>query len=221
MKFVVTFDAAGTLIQLTQPPGKTYADAAKGFGYDLDPERIQEGFRAAWKTLPVKAETIGPRPDDDRGWWFQLVTRTIAYAGYKIEPMKEYFDGLYRGYALPGVWALYPDAIDVLERLRGLGVRLGVVSNFDRRLYEVLDHLGIRSRFEHILISSEVGSDKPAPRIFLEAAYRFGVETDRVLHVGDDINLDGAGAEAAGLRALVIDHQNTRLEDIFDRLGRL
>ena len=216
MKSVVTFDAAGTLIRLTQSPGKTYAEAARVFGYDLDPDRIESGFRKAWKVLPARMDTLGPRPDDDKGWWFELVGQALREAGYRVEPMESYFEGLYRGYALPGAWELLPDVSEVLEALAAKGIRLGVLSNFDRRLYDVLEHLGIRDRFEHILISSEVGSDKPGVRIFLEGGRRFGVGPEEVLHVGDDPILDGAGAKAAGLAVLIIDHQANRLNRVLE-----
>jgi putative hydrolase of the HAD superfamily len=211
MKSVVTFDAAGTLIRLTQSPGTTYAEVARTFGYDLDPDRVEAGFRKAWKALPARRETHGPRPDDDKGWWFELVAQAVYEAGYKVEPLEKYFEELYRVYALSGAWELFPDAAEVLDALAANGIRLGIVSNFDRRLYDVLEHVGIRDRFEHILVSSEVGSDKPAAGIFLEAARRFAVTPEEILHVGDDPKLDGAAAKAAGCAVLIVDHRVSRL----------
>jgi putative hydrolase of the HAD superfamily len=218
VKSVVTFDAAGTLIRLTQSPGETYAEVARELGYDFVPERIEAGFRKTWKSLPERIETMGPRPDDDKGWWFELVSQAIREAGYTIEPMEVYFEGLYRRYALPGAWELFPDVTEVLDQLAAKRIRLGILSNFDRRLYNVLDHLGIRSRFEHILISSEVGSDKPSARIFLEGARRFGVRPEEVLHVGDDPGLDGVGASGAGLSALIVDHAESRLIRVLEKV---
>jgi putative hydrolase of the HAD superfamily len=218
MKPVVTFDAAGTLIRLTQSPGKTYAAVAQELGYSLDPDRIEAGFRKTWKSLPERIETLGPRPDDDKGWWFELVSKAIREAGYSIQPMEVYFEGLYNRYALPGAWELFPDVTEVLDQLVAKGVRLGIISNFDRRLYDVLDHLGIRNRFEHVLISSEVGCDKPSARIFLEGARRFGVRPEEVLHVGDDPGLDGVGATGAGLSILIVDHSESRLNRVLERV---
>jgi putative hydrolase of the HAD superfamily len=99
--------------------------------------------------------------------------------------------------------------------LARLGIRLGVISNFDRRLYSVLDHLSVLQAFENIIISSEVGASKPAVRIFLEAARRFQVEPVEMLHVGDDENLDEKAALAAGCKSFLVDHNSDRLQAIF------
>jgi putative hydrolase of the HAD superfamily len=216
---VVTFDAAGTLIRLTKPPGATYAESAHAFGYQLDPERLQTAFGAAWKSLAPPAETQGPSPDDGRGWWKELVRRTTQEAGYRIEPFNAYFDNVYATFARPGIWELFPGIPAILAELARLGIRLGVISNFDRRLYSVLDHLSILQAFENIVISSEVGASKPAARIFLEAARRFQVEPAEILHVGDDANLDEKGALAAGCKSFLVDHNSDRIRAIFRLLG--
>jgi putative hydrolase of the HAD superfamily len=217
---VVTFDAAGTLIRLTKSPGVTYAEAARPFGYELDPERLQAAFRIAWQTLPPPADSAGPRADDDRGWWKMLVTRTMQEAGYEVAPFNTYFDEVYSAFARPGIWELFPDVPVLLRRLVRLKIRLGVISNFDRRLYTILEDLGLLGAFENVIISSESGVSKPAARIFLEAARRFQVNPGEILHIGDDANLDGAGAIAAGCKAFVVDHETTRLERLLELLGR-
>jgi putative hydrolase of the HAD superfamily len=214
---VVTFDAAGTLIRLVDAPGWTYAETARLFGYNLDPDRVQDAFRIVWKSLPPPPESPGPHPDDDRGWWRRLVEKTLDEADYEIDRFDDYFTEVYEAFARPGVWDLFPSVPLVLKELSLLGIRLGVISNFDRRLYDVLLHLGVQEAFEHVIISSEVGSQKPAARIFLEAARRFDVDVHEILHVGDDPESDFAGARAAGLRALLVDHgqETAKLSDLF------
>jgi len=216
---VVTFDAAGTLIRLVDPPGSTYAETARLFGYNLDPDRVQEAFRIAWKTLPAPPESNGPRPDDDRGWWRQLVAKTIDHAGYEIDRFDDYFTEVYENFARPGVWELFPDVQSVIRELNRLKIRLGVISNFDRRLYDVLLHLGIRDAFEQVIISSEVGAQKPAARIFFEAARRFEVGVHEILHVGDELEADLRGASSAGLQAFLVNHQTATLSGLFSRLS--
>jgi putative hydrolase of the HAD superfamily len=212
---VVTFDAAGTLFRLVDPPGWIYAETARLFGYSLDPDRVQDAFRVAWKTLPPPLDTTGPHPDDDRGWWRQLVAKTIGAAGYRIDRFDDYFTELYESFARPGVWELFPDVLSVLAELIRLEIRLGVISNFDRRLYDVLLHLGVRDAFEHVIISSEVGAQKPSARIFTEAAERFNVGLHEILHAGNEPAADFAGARSAGLQALLIDHKNAKLSGLF------
>jgi putative hydrolase of the HAD superfamily len=216
---VVTFDAAGTLIRLLQPPGCTYAETARLFGYSLDPDRVQEGFRIAWKTFAPPPESAGPRPDDDRDWWRELVARTMASAGYRITPFDDYFAAVYQTFARPGVWELCPDVPPVLTELSRLRLRLGVISNFDRRLYDILGHLQVRDVFEHVIVSSEIGVRKPAARIFRSAAQRFNVELREILHVGDERESDFSGARAAGMEALLVDHKTAKLSSVLPLLA--
>jgi putative hydrolase of the HAD superfamily len=215
---VVTFDAAGTLIRLLRPPGLTYAETARLFGYDLDPDRVQDSFRITWKALAPPTESDVAVPDDDRGWWRDLVARTMETAGYRIVPFDAYFDAVYQTFAQPGVWELFPDVQATLTELSRLKVRLGVISNFDRRLYAILRYLGVLDAFEHIIISSEIGVRKPSPRIFQIAAQRFNVDLNEMLHVGDESESDVEGARAAGLEGLLVDHKSARLSGIVERL---
>jgi putative hydrolase of the HAD superfamily len=215
---VVTFDAAGTLIRLIKTPGATYAESAHGFGYDLDPSRLQAAFRVAWQSLAPPQESAGPRPGDDRGWWKELVSRTMQEAGYKITPFDAYFDHVYETFARPGIWELFPDVPAVLADLRQLRIRLGIISNFDRRLYAVLGHLNVREAFENVIISSEIGASKPSSRIFLEAVQRFHVDPSEILHIGDDVELDEKGAQAVGCKAFVVDHDISRMAEILSLL---
>ena len=99
----------------------------------------------------------------------------------------------------------YPEAERVLGELRGRGVRLVVVSNWDVSLHEVLARTGLAALVDGAVTSAEVGVAKPAPAIFaagLELAG--GVAPGDALHAGDSLDADVAGARAAGLRAVLV-----------------
>ena len=215
---VVTFDAAGTLIRLVDPAGHTYARVAAEFGCNCEPERMQAAFATAWRILPSPPETLGPNPDDGRGWWRSLVEKTLDIAGYKVNRFNDYFAKLYATFSQPGIWELYRDAKTILSRLNSSGIRLGVISNFDGRLRTILRQLDVADRFEHLVISSEVGAEKPSARIFHEAARRFAVEPTEILHVGDDPEVDVDGARMAGLQALLVDHQKVVLSVVLEKV---
>jgi putative hydrolase of the HAD superfamily len=99
-----------------------------------------------------------------------------------------------------------------------LRIRLGIISNFDRRLYDILGHLHVRDAFEQVIISSEIGIRKPAGRIFRVAAQRFNVELSEMLHECEERESDFRGARAAGLEALLVDHKTAKLSGILSRL---
>jgi putative hydrolase of the HAD superfamily len=218
---VITFDAGNTLIRLSRPVGVTYAEVAKRFGADLNPVDLGCGFRAAWKSVPRLPDVSGPRSDDGRSWWYAVVIRTFEIAGAKVEPFDAFFDAVYQEFSLPGVWRLEPGAFDLLQDLRRAGFRLGIISNFDLRLYEILRHLGVSTLFEHIIVSSQVGADKPSARIFEEALRRFQIEAEQVLHVGDDEIADGQGAAAMGIETLILGSAGSGLSELRERLNFL
>lgn len=88
---------------------------------------------------------------------------------------------------------------DVEPALAALAARLPLVSlsngNAD------LTRIGLRRHFAHCISAREFGAAKPDPAIFRDACARLGLAPEHVLHVGDDPQLDVAGAHAAGLRS--------------------
>ena len=124
-----------------------------------------------------------------------------------------YFDELYAEFTLPGIWECYPETRAVLDELSGR-FRLVVVSNFDGRLRPVLDQLGLAAFFEDIIISSEIGADKPDPWIFEETARRLDLRPAEILHAGDDPEADWRGAAAAGWQVFELNRPANSLEDL-------
>ncbi len=215
---VITFDAGNTLIRLAHPVGVTYAGVAKRFGADLNPTDLENGFRTAWKTVPRLPDVLGPRPDDGKSWWRDVVLKTFENAGAKVDPFEDFFDAVYREFARPGIWRLEPGVLDLLQDLRRAGFRLGIISNFDLRLFEILKHVGVLSLFEQIVVSSQVGADKPSPRIFEEALLRFQVEPAELLHVGDDEVADCQGPRAVGMQTFILGVAGSGLNGFRERV---
>ena len=87
----------------------------------------------------------------------------------------------------------------VLERL-ARRYRLGIVSNFYGNLTRVCDDAGIRSFFDVLVDSAEVGWTKPDPRIFQRALGTLGVSASAATFIGDSLPRDMAGARAVGMR---------------------
>jgi putative hydrolase of the HAD superfamily len=115
----------------------------------------------------------------------------------------------------------YPDAAPTLATLRTAGLRLAVVSNWDCSLRSVLAEVGLAGALDAVVVSAEVGVAKPDPRIFVTAleALRRGAEES--LFVGDSIEVDVAGARAAGLRAVLLERSPTHGADASERIYSL
>lgn len=96
---------------------------------------------------------------------------------------------------------LIPGTIEMLERLQG-AFRLGILSNFTHApaARGLIESMGLRSYFEPVLISGEIGYRKPHPIVFQELVEKLGVDNRNILYVGDDPDPDILGARQAGLR---------------------
>ena len=211
------FDAAGTLIYLPRTVGDHYREVALRFGVELSADQLNRAFLTGWKNAPPRRNTAGPRPDDDKEWWRDLVRQvidgTVATTQRSSFPFDAYFEAVYAHFAEAGVWSAYPEVTEVLSRLKARGLKLGVVSNFDRRLHAVLDHLDLTPFFTQVVISSEVGIDKPDPAIFRIALAALETPPAEAVHVGDDPKRDW-GATAAGLRVFKLQRPGHSLQDV-------
>ena len=105
-------------------------------------------------------------------------------------------------------WRGYPDAIPVLRELKARGYRLGVVSNWEEWLDQLLAALGMSDVFEVMMRVRQFGPTSPDPSIFLEALRALDVRPDAAVHVGDSLRDDVCGAQAAGIRAILIDRSD-------------
>lgn len=204
----IFFDAAGTLFDAREPVGHTYARIAKKHGLDADDAAVSAGFRRAFSSTPSLAFGPGHNGDDLRGlereWWRVLVRKSFERLG-EFDNFDDFFDELFGYFGDPANWAPLPETHTVLRRLKETNLKLGIISNFDYRLYRILEGLELRPFFDNITISSEAGFAKPSREIFAAALSAMGLESAEALHVGDSEHMDVRGAQAAGLHPILID----------------
>jgi len=205
----VTFDVTNTLIHSPRL-GELYAEVLSRHGVTVTPEAAARLVREVWQELACLAERGRDRftahPGGPRGWWKRFLERMCERL--EAPPPSPFAAAeLFHRFATPEAWEVFPEVPAVLARLRARGLRLAVVSNWDPRLPDLLESLGLARSFDAIVYSSEVGVEKPDPRIFLSALGRLKVEPAAALHVGDGKVEDAEGAAAAGLHSLHLDRR--------------
>jgi putative hydrolase of the HAD superfamily len=206
----IFFDVAGTLIVPRERIGQSYARLARDYGLDVDGHAVGAAFRRVFNAAPGMA--FGPGHDAralrnlEREWWRRVVADTFAEFG-PFRDFDAYFAALFDFLADAANWQADPEAAPLLARLKERGFTLGVISNFDYRVYGILHGLGLGAYFDSITISSEAGWAKPAPEIFNSALGRHAIAPAEALHVGDSDQMDLAGAQAAGIAAILIDRR--------------
>lgn len=102
---------------------------------------------------------------------------------------------------------LFPDARPALELLAGRGIHLGMISNWDCSLPEIVSRIGLDDLLEVVAVSALCRCEKPNPALFREALRRAGVPASAALHVGDSYEKDVQGARAAGMQAVLLDRK--------------
>jgi putative hydrolase of the HAD superfamily len=105
--------------------------------------------------------------------------------------------------------AMRPEIPAVLEAIRGMGLKIGLISNVSSRgqVPANLEEYGIRHYFDPIVLSSEYGRRKPDPAIFHYAARLANVPTSQCAYIGDRVTRDIEGARRAGFGlAIQIEH---------------
>jgi putative hydrolase of the HAD superfamily len=169
--------------------------------------------------MPRRLAIDGPRKNDDKGWWRELVGHVFDQVAPSVNELDRdnFFEVAYEHFAEPGIWELYPEVPEALQKLRPR-FQLAVISNFDGRLRFILQHLGISSYFRYIFISSELGADKPDPEIFRRAVTIMHLNANEVLHAGDDPERDWKAATAAGLLVFRLDRGENSLRDLLTTL---
>ena len=215
----VFFDAVGTLFRLTKTVGDHYDYVGGEVGLDLDAQNLERAFHTAWKQMPQRAAIDGPRENDDKGWWRELVDRVLEQVAPSLSELDRdnFFEIAYEHFAEAGVWELYPEVPGVLEELQPQ-FQLAVISNFDGRLRLILQHLAISKFFSQVFISSELGADKPDPEIYRRAARLMNLKPNEILHVGDDPQRDWEAASLAGLSVFQLNRPQNSLLDLVANL---
>lgn len=203
----VTFDCAGTLVEVNWNPCRLAVQAAEAIGIQVPPP-AGDSFGELYTKNRPEFEAANLISDDAvRDFWLEMDRAWLTSIGADPGLAEALYAAAYE--LLFGVdsdaFRAFADAGPMLDRLDALGLRLAVISNWDRSLGAVIRILGWEDRFEVVAGSLEFGVEKPDSRIFRHVLSRMKLEPGDVFHVGDDAIDDLQGASAVGMRAALID----------------
>ncbi|KAI8376148.1 HAD-like domain-containing protein, partial [Radiomyces spectabilis] len=123
----------------------------------------------------------------------QLVYATFLDAGVSKKQLDMKFDQLFQAiytrFRTAEGYALFPDVVPTLNELKRRGFQMGVISNSDDCLVDVIQSLRLDHYFDFILPSCMAGFEKPHGRIFQKALTLAspGITPEAALHIGDDL----------------------------------
>src|SRR5215475_5954872 len=200
----VCFDVGWTLIYPRESMWDIFADVARRAGADVTAEQgesLVHGMMQSQRERSIAEFEAGTEyPDSDEQFLaqFGLLGRLIFAAAGVPGDHGELATRFMQRFWTVDNWAVFPDVIDGLARLRARGIRTGVLSNASSDLMAMLEFSGVLPYLDFTVISAIEGTRKPDRRIYARAL-------ERVVHVGDMYVEDVLGPRSAGWRALLME----------------
>ena len=205
----VFFDAGETLVHPHPTFPDLFATILRREGHDVEAETIRDRIHVVFDRFKQAAdenELWTTTPERSRRFWHDVYTIFLANLG--IEDRDGLIDRVYEEFTDLANYALFEDVVPALDRLSAAGLALGVVSNFEAWLEQLLEQLGVADYFGVRVISGAEGMEKPDPRIFRLAMDRAGVRPEASVYVGDNPEFDVGPAAAVGMLPVLIDRRD-------------
>lgn len=223
MRFrVVLFDVGETLVHPTPSFPELFARIVGEAGHERDADDVVAASATVMHRFS-EASRDGDRwtltPEASRAFWLGVYERMLASLGLpSTDGLRE---SLYEGFTDLGNYALFDDVPETLDALEAAGVTLGIVSNFEAWLEQLLARLGVRDRFPVRVISGVEGVEKPDHDIYRLALQRAGAAAGDVAFVGDNPEFDVVPPAAMGMFPVLVDrrarhprHDGVRITDL-------
>ena len=221
MANVVFFDIGGTLMYDDPPVPEVFTMVARRRGHNItvrDVEPCKAQVDAYYQAEYLRDGDFWCVHERAVQIWLDMYSMMADYCGLDDPGLPQ---AVYDEYLKPENWSLFPDAPACLKGLKRRGFHLGVISNWDATLENLLREMGYLPYFDEVVASAAVGCRKPGNAIFEIALERMGVRPEDAVHVGDLPEADGEGASSVGIRPIIIDRHNLHEDCGFERVGLL
>jgi len=204
----VFLDIGDTVIRANPSWEGVYKLALDEYGVSISLEGLRDALRRAYHHGGYGFEGgFDATPETSFRRTMEMDQRALAELGVTDLP-EDFYRRLSEVFLLVSSWHIFPDAVPALDELRARGLTLGAVSNWVWQLPELLHSLELVTHFDFVAVSSRVGFEKPHAGIFRHALAEAGVPADTVIHVGDHLDADVAGARSVGIDAVLIDRRD-------------
>ena len=187
MKYqAVIFDVGDTLLELYPSESQIYIDRMKELGFEIN-EQLAKAITNAISTASqkqIQKEQNGAPRMSDEDFTIMIDKAALSCVNTKINE----FDLLVKLRDVPvpeQELRIIPGTIEALQSVKGMGFRLGIVSNHREWLPDYLTKIGLSAYFETIVVSDIVGVEKPDIRIMQIAINSLELNASDCLYVGD------------------------------------
>ncbi len=222
MRFrAVLFDAGETLVHADPTFPGLFSSVLAGEGIESPPQDVLAASKTVFHRFSEAAaedDLWTTSPEKSARFWKGVYVRMLETLG--LPATDGLPDRLYATFTDLENYALFEDVPPVLTQLSSI-TSLGVVSNFEPWLDDLLRLRGVRDRFDVCVISGNVGIEKPDPRIYEMALEEAGVGARDAAYVGDNPEFDVWPVIDLGMTPVLIDrrerfpeHEGTRITDM-------
>jgi REG-2-like HAD superfamily hydrolase len=221
----VLLDVGTTLVDPHPSFHEIIARICRAHGHPISARDVEQAEPAVWRELQARGLRYGLTREQAAEFWLAVYHIFVSELG--IHEPGELPARLSREFLKLENWALYPDVLPTLHELERRGYRLGVVSNWEDWLEELLISLEVAHLFQFAVVSGVELVAKPDPGIYRRALELAGADPAEVVHVGDSIDNDVLPASEVGITAVLLDrrdrwagHHDPRITTL-DQLPRL
>ncbi|MGX6606875.1 HAD family hydrolase [Micromonosporaceae bacterium Da 78-11] len=170
-----TFTATAAALHV--PADRFWAAMSASF-----PERIIGGYGDTRATMLAMARQCGAEPTEAQ---LDAAVEAQRTGAERVRPPR-------------------PGALELLDRLRADGFRLGLISDCSSELVEAWDSTPFAARIDAAVFSWREGYRKPDPRLYATVAAHLGVPATECWFVGDGGSREHDGARRAGMRPVLV-----------------
>lgn len=192
-KRAIFFDAGETLIYRNPSLLEITRRFLKKAGINIDKKILRNVLN--YCAIRMKPVVRSGKVSDSRKWqiYIAMVLNKLKIKNKKI--MFDLKELLKKGTS----FRAFPGTKKTLKYLKNFGFKLGVISNAPSELNEILKRAGIHDFFDSIIISEDVGYEKPNIMIFKKALNTLKIKPKETIYVGDNYITDINGAIKTGI----------------------
>ena len=209
MRFrAVFFDVGETLVHVDPSFAELFVAVLAGAGHERRVEEVREASGHVYDRFSEAARDRSlwtTSPERSRAFWLSVYERMLGEL--RIPDHDGLTRTLHAEFTRMENYALFDDVRPALASLEEAGLVLGIVSNFEAWLEDLLGALGVIDRFPVRVISGLEGVEKPDARIFTLALQRIGADAADAVYVGDNPEFDVEPARAVGMMPVLIDRR--------------
>lgn len=202
---VCAFDAYGTLLDTAAAVRQTVAEPDYQHAAPLE-----EAIASAWRSRQLQYTWLRSLAGQFGSFW-QITREALEWT---LERHGLANDEAMREKMLDCYWNIeaFPEATATLQRVRGMGLDMAVLSNGSKMMLDdALTRCGFSSLLDAVLSVDDVKVFKPAPEVYAMVVERFGCEAGEVAFVSAN-GWDAAAAAAYGFRSIWINRTGEPME---------